>query len=81
MKCARWRVLRLRTANIELSRVRLQRLGYFKGVNVETTPVPGTNDQLDVLYTVEEQPSGSIGASLGFSQDVGVVLGAQFAGK
>lgn len=64
------------TALIEHSKVRLERLGFFKEVNVETVPVPGTNDQLDVVYTVEEQPSGSVGASLGFAQDYGLVLGA-----
>lgn len=64
------------TGLIEHSKVRLERIGFFKEVNVETVPVPGTNDQLDVIYTVEEQPSGSVGASLGFAQDYGLVLGA-----
>lgn len=64
------------TARIEHSKVRLERLGYFKEVNVETTEVPGTSDQIDVEYTVEEQPSGSVGASLGYSGDSGIVLGA-----
>ena len=64
------------SALIERSKQRLERLGFFKEVEVETRPVPGTNDQLDVYYTVEEQPSGSIGASLGFSQGFGLVLGA-----
>ncbi len=64
------------TGLIEHSKVRLERLGFFKEVQVETTPVPGTSDQLDVIYTVEEQPSGSVGASLGFAQDFGLVIGA-----
>lgn len=64
------------TARIESSKVRLERLGFFKEVNVETIEVPGTSDQVDVEYTVEEQPSGSIGASVGFAQGSGVVLGA-----
>lgn len=64
------------SANIELSKVRLDRLGYFKQVDVETQEVPGTDDLIDLQYTVEEQPSGSIGASIGFSQDSGVLLGA-----
>jgi outer membrane protein insertion porin family len=64
------------TALIEHSKQRLNRLGFFKEVEVETRPVPGTNDQLDVFYTVEEQPSGSIGASVGFAQGYGLVLGA-----
>ena len=61
---------------IEQSKVRLERLGFFKEVNVETPKVPGTDDQIDVEYTVEEQPSGSINASLGFSQGRGLILGA-----
>jgi outer membrane protein insertion porin family len=63
-------------ALIELSKVRLERVGFFKEVNVETVPVPGTNDQIDVIYTVEEQPSGSVGANLGYSQGYGLMLGA-----
>ena len=63
-------------ALIELSKVRLERLGYFKEVGVENIPVAGTDDQIDVIYTVEEQPSGSVGASLGFAQGTGLILGA-----
>ncbi len=64
------------TALIEHSKTRLERLGIFKTVEVETKEVPGTSDQVDVTYTVEEQPSGSIGASLGFAQGAGIILGA-----
>lgn len=64
---------------IENSKVRLERLGFFKGVNVETPKVPGTNDQIDVNYTVEEQPSGSISASLGYQQGSGFVFGASIS--
>lgn len=64
------------TARIESSKVRLERLGFFKEVTTNTKEVPGTSDQVDVEYTVEEQPSGSIGASLGFAQGSGLVLGA-----
>ena len=41
--------------SIETGKVRLERLGYFKEVNVETTPVPNTDDQIDVIYSVEEE--------------------------
>jgi len=60
---------------IDESKTRLERLGYFKEVNVETVPVPGAEDMVDVNYTVEEQPSGSVTASLGFSQSSGIILG------
>lgn len=64
------------SANIEQSRVRLERLGYFKQATIDTQQVLGTDDLINLLYSVEEQSSGSIGASLGFSQDSGVLLGA-----
>ncbi len=61
---------------IEQSRVRLERLGYFKTVETEMQEVPGSDDLVDVVYTVEEQHSGSIGASVGFADSSGVVLSA-----
>ncbi len=66
------------TALIDLSKLRLERLGYFKGVNVETPEVAGTEDQIDVNFSVEEQPSGSISATLGFAQGTGLILGAGY---
>ena len=63
------------TAMIEGSKIRLQRLGFFKDVSVETPSVPGTDDQIDVNYTVEEQPSGSISATVGYAQRMGLILG------
>jgi outer membrane protein insertion porin family len=66
-------------ALIESSKVLLERLGFFKEVTVENVPVPGTNDLLDVIYTVEEQPSGSVGASVGYSQGYGLQLGANLS--
>lgn len=64
------------TDKIEQSKTRLERLGFFKTVNVETPPVPGTTDQIDVVYSVEEQSSGSLTASVGFSQTSGLILSA-----
>lgn len=61
---------------IEQSRVRIERLGFFKNVQVDTVPVPGTDDQVDVNFSVEEQPSGSIGASIGYSDGSGAIFGA-----
>ncbi|MBB3330598.1 outer membrane protein insertion porin family [Halomonas campaniensis] len=63
------------TESISQSRQRLERLGFFRQVDVETQPVAGEPDKLDVTYTVEEQPSGSISASVGFSQSAGVIYG------
>ena len=62
---------------IENSKLRLERLGYFKEVESETIPVPGTNDLIDVEFTVEEEYSGSIGGSLGYGA-YGLVLGLNY---
>lgn len=64
------------TTNVELSRARIQRLGYFEDVNVETTPVPGTADQVDLDFTLTEQSSGNLSAGVGFSQNEGLILNA-----
>ncbi|MGB0267858.1 MAG: outer membrane protein assembly factor BamA, partial [Pseudomonadales bacterium] len=66
------------TTQIDFSKIRLERLGYFKNVNVETPAVPGTENQIDVEFTVEEQPSGSISGTLGYAQQAGLILGAQY---
>ena len=59
---------------IENSKIRLERLGFFKEVEVETIPVPGTEDQVDIEYTVEEESTSSIGGSIGYS-DFGMNIG------
>ncbi len=67
------------SSKMEYSKLRLERTGFFKEVEQETRPVPGVNDQVDVIYTVEEQPSGSVGASFGIAQTYGVTLGANIS--
>ncbi len=67
------------TDSIAQSRQRLERLGFFSQVEVDTQPVPGQPDLLDVTYNVEEQPSGSVSASVGFSQSAGVIYGVGLA--
>jgi outer membrane protein insertion porin family len=52
---------------IKLSRDRVDRLGYFTDVNVETQEVPGAPDQVDLLITVAEKPTGSLQLGAGFS--------------
>ena len=60
--------------SIEAGKVRLERLGYFKEVNVETIPVVGSEDQIDIIYSVEEETTGSVGGNIGYS-DFGLMLG------
>jgi outer membrane protein insertion porin family len=61
---------------IEQSKQRLDRLGYFEEVNVETPAVAGTADQIDVNYNVVERPGGNLSAGVGFSQTQGLILNA-----
>ena len=52
---------------IKLSRDRVDRLGYFKSVEVETNEVPGAPDQVDLVFNVEERPTGNLLVGAGFS--------------
>src|SRR6185295_12260438 len=54
-------------SKIQLSKTRIDRTQYFKEVNVETTPVAESADQVDVSFTVEEKPTGSLLLGAGFS--------------
>jgi len=67
------------TKKVERGKVRLQRLGYFSEVNVETPAVAGTTDQVDVNYTVVEQQSGRLSFGVGFSQSAGIILQTSIA--
>jgi len=60
-------------AAIDRSKIRLQRLGFFKTVSIDTPKVPGTEDQVDIVATVEEENSGSFQFGLGYSQVQGVI--------
>lgn len=66
-------------AAIDRSKIRLQRLGYFESVEVETPAVPGSADQVDVVYTVKETTSGSFVFGLGFSQSYGMTTSIQLS--
>ncbi|TBR43454.1 outer membrane protein assembly factor BamA [Marinomonas agarivorans] len=62
-------------AKIQASKRRIERLGFFGLVTLDTVPVAGTTDLVDIDVTVDEQPSGSIQASIGYSEAGGTVLG------
>ena len=59
---------------IKLSRDRVDRLGYFTDVNIETQEVAGTADQVDLTMTVAEKPTGSVSLGAGFSSAEKVTL-------
>ncbi|WP_430459726.1 outer membrane protein assembly factor BamA [Thalassolituus sp. LLYu03] len=67
------------TDKIENGKNRLNQLGFFKTVNVETPAVPGTDDQIDVNYSVEEQLSGSLNFNIGYAGGSGMILGASIS--
>ncbi|UCE89038.1 MAG: outer membrane protein assembly factor BamA [Pseudomonadota bacterium] len=64
----------LSTKRVADSRLRLDRLGYFEQVNIETPTVPDTNDQVDVNLNVKERPTGQLSAGLGFSDTQGLIV-------
>lgn len=59
---------------VNRSRERVNRLGYFSDVNIETPAVAGTTDQVDMNVNVTEKPTGSIMAGAGFSSSEGFIL-------
>lgn len=59
---------------IARSRTRVDRLGFFEEVAVQTPPVPGTTDQVDVNLTVRERPTGNLSLGAGFSSAEKLVL-------
>ena len=61
-------------AAIDRSKVRLQRLGYFSDVNVDTVKVPGTTDEVDLNVKVKEESSGQFQFGVGYSQVSGIIL-------
>ena len=65
---------------LEASKLRLDRLGFFKSVKYEKNAVPGSTDEVDVIFKVDEQFSGSIGGSLGYGA-YGFSLGANYSEK
>ena len=68
-------------AAIDRSKVRLQRLGFFESgsVDVETAPVAGSSNQVDVVFNVKETTSGSFSFGFGYSQLSGLTTTLQLS--
>jgi outer membrane protein insertion porin family len=64
---------------ITLSRQRIDKLGYFQEVNVETPAVQGASDQVDVNVAVVEKPTGRVLLGAGFGSGDGLVLSGSVA--
>lgn len=60
---------------IRKSRTRVERLGFFEEVAIQTPAVPGSTDQIDVNVNVRERPTGNLSLGVGFSSSEKVVLG------
>jgi len=63
-------------SKIQLSRRRIDRTSFFSEVSVETLPVEGNPDQVDVVYSVKEKPTGSLLVGVGFSSVEKIALSA-----
>jgi outer membrane protein insertion porin family len=68
----------LSNSKVDRSRARLQRLAYIESVQVETTPVPGTPDQVDVDFAIKEGLPGQFGGGIGYSESQKLILNANF---
>lgn len=62
------------TPLVNRSKTRLQRLGYFEEVKVDTPAVPGTTDQVDVNFTVTEGSTGTFTAGIGYGSEGGFLF-------
>lgn len=69
------------TSKVQRSRERLQRLGYFDDVNIETPAVSGTADQVDINVTVKERLVNNFMAGIGYSDVDGLLLNANITLK
>src|SRR5690606_13845663 len=62
------------SSSIKSSRDRIDRLGYFNDVNIQTAPVAGSPDQVDVNVDVKEKPTGLINLGVGYGSTDKVIL-------
>jgi outer membrane protein insertion porin family len=63
---------------LDRSKQRLQRLPYVKKVDMETTPVPGSPDLVDVDFKIEDGPAAQIGGGIGYSETQRLTLNGNF---
>lgn len=68
----------LSNAAVDRSKERIQRLQFIESVEVETNPVPGTPDLVDVDFQIKEGLPGQFGGGIGYSEAQSVILSGNF---
>ncbi len=68
----------LSNARVERSKIRLQRLRYIDNVEVETNPVPGYPDLVDIDFNIEEGLPGQFGGGIGYSDSQKLLINGNF---
>jgi outer membrane protein insertion porin family len=68
----------LSNAQVDRSKQRIQRLPFIEDVKVETTPVPGTPDLVDVDFDIKEGLPGQFGGGVGYSESQSFILSGNF---
>lgn len=71
----------INTKQVEGSKTRLNRTGYFTDVKLELRPVPGVPDEVDLVYIVEEASSGQLGGGIGYSDADGFLVNANISNR
>ena len=66
-------------AAIDRSKIRMSQLGFFQDVSVESIPVSGSNDMVDLVYSVKEEQTGQFMFGVGYSQLTGLTTSIQLA--
>ncbi len=71
----------INTDNLKQSKRQLNQLSYLRNVDIQTEAVPETNDQVDVNVKMDEVPSASVSAGIGYSQVDGIILNGSLMQK
>lgn len=69
------------TPKVEATKARYDRTGFFNEVNINTVPVPGIPDQVDVIYSVTEAPTGSLSGGVGYSSEDRLLFNAKASNR
>lgn len=69
------------TPKIEATKLRYNRTGFFTDVAVDMAPVPGVPDQVDIIYSLKEGPTGSITGGIGYSSEDHFLLNAKASNR